>query len=779
MIRVFTSAAGNYLGKVAALFSSVRRFHPELSLHLVVADRVPPPADAQLFGAEVILPEQVGATAAWLFKHELVELSTALKGPTLLALLERPDTEAVLYLDPDVVLFSRLDDVLSALSTAPLVVTPHLLEPEVRPEAVADNEVCALQHGAFNLGFLGVRRCEEGLRFAAWWAARLREHCEDRVAAGLFTDQKWMDLAPGFFPGLHILRDPRLNVAPWNISRRRVAGSFDLGFTVDDGRPLGFYHFTGFDSRAHHAMVDKYCSDNRALRMLVDWYERREAALAPRERREWTLGRFADGTPIPPAARYTYRHHAPFEAAYPDPFASGPGTYQQWWESQHPREAAPAVPATPATSAAGDGAPVPSADSPPEPRWRLPVGGTRPAPCNLHVAHSRGGGIDRWLRLFAAHDDDRNLVLSSRGGDDAHGLEHVLWDAADGAELGRWVLGQPIAELADDHEEYARLLRSIVAEHGVAHTYVSSLIGHALEALRLDTRLTVVHHDFFPFCPAVHLHFGSTCASCQPGQLRACLSQNPFSQPFRQQPASVWLRLRSRYLGALSGPAARLVCPSRFVADALRTVDRRFRELPLEVIEHGVERRGPDCFGGAEEGRPLRLLLLGGVDSFNGAASLRRLLPSLCGPFDVALVGGGPQAAELAGLRRLSVVEGYRSDELDRLLGELRPDLALFPSELPESFGFEVAEVEARGIPPCVRNLGALPERIAGGAAGLLFESDADCLDVVRAADEDRGRLRRIAAEIRRRPVRTAAEMVADYRAPAGRLLESRPRRHA
>ena len=53
-------------------------------------------------------------------------------------------------------------------------------------------------HGVFNLGFVGVRNCSEGRRFARWWAQRLLKYCHDDLPAGLFTDQKWVNLAPCF-----------------------------------------------------------------------------------------------------------------------------------------------------------------------------------------------------------------------------------------------------------------------------------------------------------------------------------------------------------------------------------------------------------------------------------------------------------------------------------------------------------------------------------------------------------------------------------------------------
>jgi hypothetical protein len=373
MIRVFTSAAPNYLGKVRTLAASLRKHHPELELHLVLADLAGDPLDAAAEGlASVLTLADLGLAGdpGWLFSHSVVELATAVKAPAMARLLARENTEAVLYLDPDVVLFSRLDDLLAELAQSSIVLTPHLLRPEAELDAILDNEICALRHGAFNLGFVGVRNTVEGRSFVSWWCERLDRFCRAEPESGLFTDQKWMDLAPCFWSDLRLLRDTRFNVAPWNVGQRRVAGNFDRGFTVD-GRPLGFYHFTGFDSGAHDAMLGKYAPDNRALRMLSQWYRARTASLAS-EPGGWRLGRFSDGGAIADVHRQIYRRRPDVQRAFPDPFAAdGAGTFRHWFEHEAAREypglreeIAAVCPAPPESAPAP--APPPAAEPPEE-----------------------------------------------------------------------------------------------------------------------------------------------------------------------------------------------------------------------------------------------------------------------------------------------------------------------------------------------------------------------------------------------------------------------------
>lgn len=340
----FTSAALNYLPKVRKLCSSIKRFHPEFEVVLALADQRSDTVDLREEPIDrVIALEEIGIPdrLRWTFFHSIVELATAIKPFVLVETLKRPDVDRVIYFDPDMVLFSRLDDMLEQLDQSSIVLTPHLTTPESTLEAIRDNEIAALKHGVYNLGFLGVRQVPEGRRFAQWWADRIYHFCVADIPNGLFTDQRWIDLAPAFFDGVGILKSPRFNVATWNLSQRQLAGSRFAGFRVDD-EPLGFYHFTGFDSGAHQIMATKNAPDNAAVQSLVDWYseEARFDHDEPVAKVPWAYGRYSDGTAIPLEHRRIYRSRPDLQQAFDDPFESSPERpgLKGWMEQQGPLE---------------------------------------------------------------------------------------------------------------------------------------------------------------------------------------------------------------------------------------------------------------------------------------------------------------------------------------------------------------------------------------------------------------------------------------------------------
>lgn len=344
MIHAFTSSAPNYIGKVRALFESLGRHCPDTYFHWIVADKRDDALlrnlDSEPFH-EICFATDIepGRDLSWLFKHTLVELSTAIKPFAALEIIDRPDCELLLYLDPDIVVFSPLNDLVAELTQASVVLTPHILQPQKGMEAVLDHELCALRHGVFNLGFLGVNKTDEGRRFLEWWRDRCDAFCWSDMQDGVFTDQKWVNFTPIFFPSSKILRSPRFNVAPWNINDRDLHGTFDEGFCVGD-EPLGFFHFSGFDGGAHRAMIEKYAGAKRAPRALADWYESHTAALAQGAPTEWLLGTYQNANPIEAHHRRIYRDRVDLQDAFPDPYATPDNdpSYYGWLESTAPVE---------------------------------------------------------------------------------------------------------------------------------------------------------------------------------------------------------------------------------------------------------------------------------------------------------------------------------------------------------------------------------------------------------------------------------------------------------
>ena len=335
MTCCFTSFTYTYLPRARVLASSLRRAHPTWHLVAVVVDELPAGgSDQDLADSfdEVLRVEDLGIPnhRNWLFKHDVIEACTAVKGHALLALLDHHDK--VVYLDPDIAVFYPLLELDDLLNSSSIVLTPHQVEPNQAPLVVADNEGASMQYGIYNLGFLAVRADASGYAFARWWARQLYRACYDEIDRGIFTDQKYCDLVPAMFDRVHIHRDPGWNVASWNISRRKLSIDTQGSIRVQ-GRPLCFYHFTKIGGTGD-AMTHRYAVDNTVVLEIWNWYRRQLKHMAASwvPQGYWAHASFADGTAIPKSLRILFRHSRDLTAAFPDPFAKE-GSFLSWVKS--------------------------------------------------------------------------------------------------------------------------------------------------------------------------------------------------------------------------------------------------------------------------------------------------------------------------------------------------------------------------------------------------------------------------------------------------------------
>lgn len=337
-MHVFTSITANYLPKAAVLAHSLKRTNPGATFHLLISDAIPADCPQHTLAAfdHIVTPDMlpIDDLKAWSFRHSVVELCTAVKGPMVEYLFDSVGAERVFYFDPDIAVLGSLDGLNATLSQHSIALTPHQLQPETTRQAIIDNEICSLAHGVYNLGFLAVRRTEQGIHFARWWAERLRHFCHDDIPRGLFTDQRWIDLAPAFFDDIAILRNPAYNVATWNLTHRKATGQAPWNVAIN-GHPLVFYHFSGFDSGAQLTMLDRYGKQSPVLFDLRDWYiaecEKMGQSLLGRRPSQGSC--FDNGQAITVQHRVLYRNRADLQAAFPDPYstANPSRSYYHWF----------------------------------------------------------------------------------------------------------------------------------------------------------------------------------------------------------------------------------------------------------------------------------------------------------------------------------------------------------------------------------------------------------------------------------------------------------------
>lgn len=315
----FTSICANYLPKALTLAQSIKAHNKSSKVVLCLLEREAPSAgrDLGVFD-EIILAKDAGwhDFEAFIFRHSIVEASTAVKPRFLLHLMARHPMESkFVYLDPDVFVNSDLCELEDILERESIVLAPHLLRP-----GNLEMELSSLNHGTYNLGFLGIRRNPNSSAFLEWWAERLFYFCYDDKNKGIFTDQKWVDLAPCFF-SVHILKHHGYDFATWSLKGaelQEVGGELFV-----NGDPLRFVHFSGVDSDIIERAISWWLTGHS--RDLFIQLHKQYLALLNLNGQEalgklpWSYSTYRNGSPISSAARLAYRA-ADVRERYPSPF---------------------------------------------------------------------------------------------------------------------------------------------------------------------------------------------------------------------------------------------------------------------------------------------------------------------------------------------------------------------------------------------------------------------------------------------------------------------------
>ncbi len=337
-----TIIAKNYLAQARVLARSFKREHPDSGMFVLVIDDIEGFVDASqepfetLTLGELAIPD----VQSLCFKYTVMELATAVKPFLLQFLLDRRGVQRLLYLDPDIQVTSDLSQLFERLLQKSIMLTPHITR------AIDDgsfaSEVRIMQSGTYNLGFIGISDTPTTREMLAWWQKRCHDHCVSRPEQGLFVDQKWIDLVPGLFGDVDVIREPGYNVAYWNLHEREVTINSP---PLVNGQTLRFFHFSGYDPDKPH-IVSKHqtrfnMNEVGDAERLFGEYGRRLGEEGYHESIRWpySFDAFDNGVRILPLMRDLYYRLGSQREAFGDPFVTrGDNTFSRWMNAPAPGE---------------------------------------------------------------------------------------------------------------------------------------------------------------------------------------------------------------------------------------------------------------------------------------------------------------------------------------------------------------------------------------------------------------------------------------------------------
>ncbi len=299
----------NFLPYARVLCESFLQHHPDCDFYILLVDRIPPDLDLSREPCRVLPVEDLNIPdfLSVAFKYDILELNTNVK-PTFLKWLFAEGYDQVVYLDPDIFVYRRLNSVFESLNRSAVAITPHCLTPSERDAA---SEAVFLKGGVFNLGFIAVSKCEEAERFLGWWEQRCLDMAFNEPTKGTFVDQKWINLVPCFFEGVAILKNPGCNMACWNLQERELS-LLEGELVVNGAAPLEFFHFSGISMDSGDKLSRRNSpftlSSRPDIRPLYEQYRARleDAGIREFKSRPYAFGSFENGQYINRLTRSLY-----------------------------------------------------------------------------------------------------------------------------------------------------------------------------------------------------------------------------------------------------------------------------------------------------------------------------------------------------------------------------------------------------------------------------------------------------------------------------------------
>ncbi len=243
----FTICSNNYLAHAKTLGDSFLKYHPEMKFIIGLVDKYHPDLDYSFFADFEIIPVeelQITEFDALHQKYNITELNTAVKPSYLHYIFQKYSAEKVLYIDPDILVTSRFDEVLDTLDTKNIVITPHMCSPI--DDAFSPTDYHVLRGGVFNLGFIGLSKYEIIKEFISWWHVRVVKYGYEAIGKGMFYDQVWINYVPTFYDNYFILKHLGYNMANWNLHERVFTSSLNENYQINHNIPLRFFHFSSY-----------------------------------------------------------------------------------------------------------------------------------------------------------------------------------------------------------------------------------------------------------------------------------------------------------------------------------------------------------------------------------------------------------------------------------------------------------------------------------------------------------------------------------------------------
>jgi hypothetical protein len=243
----FTICSNNYLAQAKTLGDSFLEFHPDWKFVIGLVDLYDSDFDYSFFdNFEIIKVSNIKVQdfEEIIGKYNIVEINTAVKPSFIKHIFTNYNADKLIYLDPDILIISHFDEVISMLDSVDIIITPHICSPI--DDDLAPTDYHTLRGGVYNLGFIGLARYPNVSDFINWWDLRVGKYGYCDFSRNMFYDQKWIDYLPSLWDNYHIIKHLGYNMANWNLHERKITSFNNNLIVINSEYSLRFFHFSGY-----------------------------------------------------------------------------------------------------------------------------------------------------------------------------------------------------------------------------------------------------------------------------------------------------------------------------------------------------------------------------------------------------------------------------------------------------------------------------------------------------------------------------------------------------
>ena len=245
----------NHLHHALVMVRSIRQTwdeQPDILILLLDQPQLPHPGFEDLPHVRFASPDDLAIPDfVWLAtKFSAYELACACK-PLVLQFAFKLEYNLAWYIDADMLFFSDPAPMRILAGMHDVVVTPHFFSPLPEQEAWLRPTIGHIADaGILNAGLFTLRRGEASDRFLEQWSTMTLGPGACLKELGNTQEQHVFNWVPAFVADVAFCRDPRLNIAYWNLHERPLRWAhLDGGAKTQwrlDGKVICCFHFSGF-----------------------------------------------------------------------------------------------------------------------------------------------------------------------------------------------------------------------------------------------------------------------------------------------------------------------------------------------------------------------------------------------------------------------------------------------------------------------------------------------------------------------------------------------------